>query len=68
MDFASERNNFLTIILKDDTYINDYVTVGATAFYLGNDQQSENYGDINLFTTEHYAEPALCRGVDAVRQ
>jgi iron complex outermembrane receptor protein len=34
---AAERNDFLTVILKDDTYINDYLNVGLTTFYLHND-------------------------------
>ena len=62
LDFASESNDFLTIMLKDDTYINDYVTVGATAFYLGNDQQSENYGNINLFTPSITQSPLYVGG------
>ena len=47
--FARQQNDFLTIILKDDTYVNDYLNVGLTAFYLNNDNQLENYGDPRLF-------------------
>ena len=45
-DFAQERNDFLTIILKNDTYVNDYINVGVTGFYLHNDNQLETYGSI----------------------
>jgi iron complex outermembrane recepter protein len=48
LDFARQSNDFVTVILKDQTYINDYVTVGLTGFYLHNDQQLEDYGDIGL--------------------
>lgn len=50
LTFAQQINDYKTLILKDDTYINDYLQVGLTAFYIGNNQQLENYGDINLFT------------------
>ena len=62
LDFASERNDYLTIILKDDTYINDYLTLGASAFYIGNDQQLENYGNINLFTPNIAQSPLYVGG------
>jgi iron complex outermembrane receptor protein len=45
---AFQNNDFLTVILKDETYINDYVTVGSTAFYIQNDQQLNDYSSILL--------------------
>ena len=47
--FAQQKNDYETVILKDDTYINDYLNVGLTGFYLHNDQQLENYGAPELF-------------------
>ncbi len=44
-----EQNKFLTLILKDDTYVNDYLSVGLTGFYLHNDNSSDTYGNINVF-------------------
>jgi iron complex outermembrane receptor protein len=49
LDFAREENDFLTIYFKDDTYVNDYLSVGATVFYKGDDQQLETYGSPTLF-------------------
>ena len=49
LDFAQQKNDYVTVILKDDTYINDYLNVGLTGFYLHNDEQLENYGDPSLF-------------------
>jgi iron complex outermembrane recepter protein len=49
LDFAQQRNDYVTAILKDDTYINDYVNVGLTGFYIHNDEQLENYGAPELF-------------------
>ena len=49
LDFAAQRNDFLTLILKNDTYINDTFKVGITAFYLNNDNQLETYGDPRVF-------------------
>ncbi len=42
-----ENNDFLTIILKDDTYINEILSVGLTGFYLHNDNQNDTYAGIN---------------------
>jgi iron complex outermembrane receptor protein len=49
LDFAKQNNDFLTIILKNDTYVNDNLSLGLTAFYLGNDNQLQTYGNQNLF-------------------
>jgi iron complex outermembrane recepter protein len=49
LDFAKQNNDWVTVILKDDTYINDYLNVGLTGFYIHNDQQLENYGAPELF-------------------
>jgi iron complex outermembrane receptor protein len=43
LDFGFQRNDYFTTILKDDTYVNDYLSVGLTAFYLYNDNQLETY-------------------------
>jgi iron complex outermembrane receptor protein len=48
LDFAKQNNDFLTIILKNDTYVNDYLNVGLTAFYLSNDNQLETYASQSL--------------------
>ncbi len=57
LNFAQQQNDYKTFILKDDTYINDYVNVGLTAFYIGNNQQLNDYGNINLFTPPGVANP-----------
>jgi iron complex outermembrane receptor protein len=38
-----ENDKYYTAILKDKTYINDYINVGVTAFYLGSDQTYTAY-------------------------
>jgi iron complex outermembrane receptor protein len=47
-DFAKESNDFLTVIVKNDTYVNDYLTLGLSAFYLANDNQLETYSNVGL--------------------
>jgi len=49
-NFARQTNDYLTLILKDETYINDYLTVGASFFYLHNDNRLEDYSNILLDT------------------
>ena len=41
---AFEQNDYLTVIMKDDTYVNDNLNVGVTAFYLRNDADSTTFG------------------------
>ena len=49
-DQASERNQYLTIYLKDDKYLSDLIPdIGATAFYLNSHSDSLSYGNINLY-------------------
>ncbi len=50
LNFARQNNDYATLILKDDTYVNDYLQVGASAFYIHNDQQLEDYGAPGIFT------------------
>jgi iron complex outermembrane receptor protein len=45
-DFGFESNDYLTIILKDSTQINDYVNAGLTGFFLKNDNSTETYGSL----------------------
>ena len=41
---AFEQNDYLTVIMKDDTYVNDNLQVGLTAFYLHNDNNLTTFG------------------------
>ena len=52
-DYAKQQNQYLTVILKDSTYINDYVNVGASLFY--EYTRSDNQSYINPETA--YASP-----------
>ncbi len=47
--FFRQNNDYLTLILKNDTYINDYVSAGVTAFYLNSDSYTQDYANPTLF-------------------
>jgi len=47
-DSARQSNDYITVIVKDDHYVNDYLTIGGTVFYIHNDQQLNDYGNIDL--------------------
>ena len=49
LDFARQNNDYGTIILRDDTYINDFLQVGGNLFYIHNDNQLESYASPTLF-------------------
>jgi iron complex outermembrane receptor protein len=48
LDFGKQNNDYLTVILKDQQYINDYLSVSGTAFYIANNNQLETYGALSL--------------------
>ena len=62
LDFAKQDNDFLTVILKNDTYVNDYLNLGISAFYLHNDNQLENYGAYFLNRPTGSAGPLTVNG------
>ncbi len=47
--FDRQTNQYLTTILKDSTYINDYVNVGAAVFYEYTNSSDETYGNPTIF-------------------
>ena len=48
-EFQRQSNDYLTLILKNDTYINDYVSAGLTTFYLYSDSYTQSYGNPSIF-------------------
>ena len=48
-EFFRQNNDYFTLILKNDTYINDYVSAGLTAFYLYSDTYTQDYANPTLF-------------------
>jgi iron complex outermembrane receptor protein len=49
-NFARQNNDYLTIILKNSMYINDYVQADTSFFYLHNDNRLEDYSSLLLDT------------------
>jgi iron complex outermembrane recepter protein len=47
--FMRQNNDYFSLILKNDTYINDYVSAGLTAFYLYSDSYTQSYGNPTIF-------------------
>lgn len=47
--FVRQNNDYFTLILKNDTYINDYVSAGLSAFYLYSDSYNQSYGNPEIF-------------------
>jgi iron complex outermembrane receptor protein len=61
-DFGFENNDYLTIILKDSTYINDYLNVGLAGFFLKNDNSTETYGSLAVTPPVGDFNPAAVGG------
>jgi iron complex outermembrane receptor protein len=49
-EFTYQHNDYLTILLKNDKYVNDYLTVGLSAFYLNSDSTSLSYANNLAFS------------------
>ena len=48
-EFVRQNNDYFTLILKNDTYINDLVSAGITGFYLYSDSYNQSYGNPEIF-------------------
>ncbi len=62
LDFAQQKNDFGTILLKDETYVNDYLSAGVSGFYIHNDQQLETYSSPLLNLPDGEAGPLTVGG------
>lgn len=49
VEFASQQNEYLSLIFNDRTYINQYLTVGGNIFYLPTDSTSTDYAATSVF-------------------
>ncbi len=67
-EFSREQNDFLTILLRDDTYINDYINAGLTTFYLNSDSTTTNYGNPSIFSTPGVPGSATVGGASPFNQ
>ena len=56
-DFFRQDNQFLTLLLSDDTYVNDYIKVGGKAFYLRADNKSQSYVSNDLIGGDQNFQP-----------
>ena len=66
--FDRQQNDYLSVILKDDSYINDYLNFGLTTFYLHTDTQNTSYGDPSVFATPGIPGSATIDGAAPLNQ
>lgn len=48
-EFTRQNNDYLTFIFKDDNYINQYLSLGGSLFYIHTDSDTTNYGNPSIF-------------------
>ena len=48
-EFFRQQNDYLSVILGDETYVNDYIFLSGHAFYLRNTANESTYENPNLF-------------------
>jgi iron complex outermembrane receptor protein len=58
----AESNRFITAILKDDTYINEWASAGISLFYLQNDNQSDTYAGLAYLAPAGVQTPVTVGG------
>ena len=66
--FDRQQNDYLSVILKDDTYVNDYLNFGLTTFYLHSDTENTSYGNPSVFTTPGIPGSATIDGAAPLNQ
>ncbi len=52
-----QDNQFFTTILRDETYVNDYIKIGGSAFYLGAFNKSQSYVSPNIIGANQNFQP-----------
>jgi iron complex outermembrane recepter protein len=67
-EFMRQNNDYFTLMLKDDTYINDYVSAGLTTFYRYTNSTTETYANPTLFSPDGGAGSAAVDGINPFNQ
>lgn len=66
-ELNKQDNQFLTIYLKNDKYVNDYIPdVGITGFYLHAQSITTDWSPVTLFTNTGYSNPYAVGTSDAL--
>lgn len=55
--FLRQDNSFLTTILSDDTYVNDWLKVGGKAFYIRAEGDQTSFNNTNLIGADQPYQP-----------
>ena len=58
----AERNDFLTVILNDDTYVNDYVSAGLSVYYRQNNNQADTFAGLPYLAPAGVQTPVTVGG------
>lgn len=66
--FGQENNDYFTMILKNDTYVNDYLNVGVTGFYEFSDSTKLDYQNPDSFSLDGAATPYSVGGSNIFTQ
>ncbi len=68
VSFSSQQNDYLSIFFKDRTYINPYLTVGGSLFYLPSDTQTQSYSNPTVFAPSGGPGSAAVDGANPFNQ
>ena len=66
--FDAQQNDYLSIFLKDRTYINDWLTVGGSVFYLPVDGANETYSNVSTIPVNGGAGSVTVDGASPFNQ
>ncbi|WP_227672342.1 TonB-dependent receptor [Komagataeibacter sp. FXV3] len=66
--FGQQNNDYFTMILKDDTYVNDYLNVGVTGFYEFSDSTTLDYQNPDSFSLNGAPTPYSIGGSNIFTQ
>jgi len=63
-----QYNDYFNLMLKNDTFINDYIQIGESAFYRYSNSYSDDYANPTLFEPNGAAGSAAVNGINPFNQ
>lgn len=67
-EYFRQNNDYFTLMLKNDTYINDYINVGLSGFYRYSNSTTEEYANPALFAPNGGDTPFTVGGANPFNQ
>ncbi|GBR36199.1 TonB-dependent receptor [Neoasaia chiangmaiensis NBRC 101099] len=68
LESTRQKNDYFTLILKNETYINDYLTAGLTGFWRYSDSTTSQWSDPSIYPINGGTTPYTLNGANPFNQ